>query len=111
MRDTTVHANNALIRGTTPTIEFVYTDISVGDIVKAVLTIKQDRRTIIEKSIEDATVSTNSVSWVLSQKDTLLLREKKDAHIMCDWKLNSGLRGRSVVLIADVEDSGKNEEI
>lgn len=111
MENTIVKGGDALIRGTTPTLEFTYSDITVSDIVKALLVIKQDKRTMIEKDIGTATVSENSIAWTLAQEDTLLLREQRDAFIMCDWKLADGTRGRSKVLVVDVEDPGKSEVI
>lgn len=111
MADTIVRAADALIRGTTPTVEFTYSDITVSDITVALLAIKQDKRTIIEKVLSDATVSENSISWTLTQEDTLLLREQRDAYIMCDWKLANGTRGRSKIIVVDVEDPGKSEVI
>lgn len=99
-----------IIKGTTPTISFSYSDIDVSNITVAVLTIKQNNLTKIERTLETATVGEKMVSWTLSQAETLSLA---DMHcvICCDWKLASGVRGRSNVLTANVEESGKNEVI
>ena len=100
-----------IIRGTTPTIEFRFNDIEVGEITKAVLTLKQSGTIIIEKQIADATTGESSISWTLSQADTLLLESNKPVTIVCDWLTNTSLRGRSNVLTADVGEPGKNEVI
>lgn len=101
----------AIIRGTTPTLIFKYSDITVSDITKAILTISQNGSIVIEKDISTATIGEDSISWELSQEETLTLNGARNAKVVCDWVLASGVRGRSNVLIADVGEPGKNEVI
>ena len=101
----------SIIRGTTPTLEFKYNDIHVGDIAVANLVIKQQGATKITKDITTATSGSNSLSWTLSQTDTLSLAPAKSATIVCDWKTSGGVRGRSVELTVNVEEPGKAEVI
>lgn len=98
-----------IIRGTTPVLEFTYNDITVSNIAKAILTISQNGVIVIEKDLTSATVGENSLTWELSQEETLSLNASRNARIVCDWLLSSGIRGRSNVLIADVGECGKDE--
>lgn len=100
-----------IIRGTTPTLEFTFSDITVGNITKAILTAKQNSTIMIEKDLEDATVGEKSISWTLDQDDTLKLKSGRAAEIVCDWKTDSGVRGRSNQLKVDIGEPGKNEVI
>lgn len=101
----------ALIRGTTPTIKFTFSEIDIQQIEAAILFIKQMDRTVIEKDISTATVNEFDISWTLSQSETLSLAPNVSAKILCDWKTAEGLRGRSEVFLTQVESSGKNEVI
>lgn len=104
-----------LISGTTPTITFSFNEISPSNITKAYLVIKSLGRTLIEKDLDDATVTTaqtgGTVAWQLTQEDTLKLRSCTRVDIGCDWKLADGTRGRSTVETYDIEQSRKNETI
>lgn len=102
----------AIIRGTTPTITFTFSEILTSDLNKAILTISQLDRIIIERDLTTAVIEENTVSWKLSQEETLLLSVSKGAtEIICDWLLNDGTRGRSVIRKEGVEPTGKNEVI
>lgn len=100
-----------IIRGTTPTISFQYSDITVSDITKAILSLKQSGQTVIERDLTTATISEDSISWELTQAETLTLNASRNVSIVCDWLLSSGVRGRSNILSADVGEAGKDEVI
>ena len=100
-----------IIRYTTPTVIFSYSDITVSSITKAYLTIKQRNNEIITKDITTATVGSSSLSWTLSQAETALLTAGVPAQICCDWLLNDGTRGRSDIKTEQVENTGKAEVI
>ena len=100
-----------IIRGTTPTLEFKYNSIQISDITVANLYVKQQGVAIISKQIDTATVANSKISWTLTQTETLHLKPATSAAIVCDWKTNAGLRGRSEELLADVKEPGKAEEI
>ena len=78
-----------IIRGTTPTITFNFSDVTVSSIEVAILSIKQAEKTIIEKTLTEAVVGETSLSW----------------------KLNDGTRGRSKFLTVDTGEAGKDEVI
>lgn len=100
-----------IIRGTTPTITFNFSDVTVSSIEVAILSIKQAEKTIIEKTLTEAVVGETSLSWKLTQEETLSLNEKVGCKIVCDWKLNDGTRGRSKFLTVDTGEAGKDEVI
>ena len=102
-----------LIKGTTPTIQFVFSAINVAEIETAFLIVKQFNRNVIEKSIDEADIDTesNSLEWELEQQDSLKLSARDEAVICCDWKLQDGTRGRSNVVECRVTLSGKDEVI
>lgn len=99
-----------IVRGTTPTIEFTFTQIDPSDITVAYLALKQNSQTVVEKSITDATVTSESVMFTLAQEDTLKLTRDSGV-ITLDWKTANGVRGRSNALEFKVEDPAKNEVI
>lgn len=105
----------AIIRGTTPTIEFIFDDIDPNDITTAVLSIKQNNKTIIERDLSSSYLETVNeiqvLAWKLTQEETFQLSSRIDAYIVCDWKLVDGTRGRSHSLITPVGEPGKDEVI
>lgn len=101
----------AIIRGTTPTIIFTFSQIRISDITVAYLVIKQSNKPLIEKDISEALIDETSISWKLTQEETLGLSANRESVIYCDWKLTDGTRGRSTVRTENTENSGKNEVI
>lgn len=99
-----------IIRATTPTLKYTFRIINVSDIVSAYLTIKQDDRTIIEKSLQDATVGENSLSWMFTQQETLLMAMGKIS-AMLNWKLSDGTRGASRESLVSIMRNHKEEVI
>lgn len=61
-------------RGTTPTIT-ITTDIDLSAASNLYVTFKQGDRIAIEKTLEDVTVTAESVVCELSQDDTLALKD------------------------------------
>ena len=100
-----------LISGTTPTITFTFNEVDVSDISVAYLVIKVYGQTIIEKDITEAQADESTLSWTLTQAETLLLKPGATCRIGCDWKTSEGVRGRSVIGEYKIEASGKLCEI
>lgn len=102
-----------IIQGTTPTFIFTFTDISASDISVAYFHIAQSGSVVIEKELTDATVDTdeNTMSFTLTQAESLSLSTKIKAKVSLDWKLASGIRGRSAVYEASVLVATKDEVI
>ena len=83
-----------IIIGTTPTIRYTFHTVSVSDLTKAILTIKCAGQVILEKTLADATVGENSLSWTLTQQETLDIGTRS-GKMMLNWLTNSGTRGAS----------------
>lgn len=84
-----------IIIGTTPTITYTFKVVPVSSIVKAVLTIKERGVNIIEKTLSDATVGEDTLSWTLTQEETLAIGTNKTCTMMLNWKTEDGTRGAS----------------
>lgn len=105
---------NAIIRGTTPTIMFAFETIDPAAIVAAYITIKSitDLDTpIVQKDYSSATLGATSISWTLTQTESLQLTAGDTVNIYCDWLLDEGTRGRSQVATCRVYETGKDEVI
>lgn len=99
-----------IIRGTTPTIIFTFEEIDVANLAVALLIIKQNGCTIIEKDLSAGTIADGSLSFTLSQVETLSLAIGS-ASLCLDWKTTEGIRGRSRIYDVGVKVAGKNEVI
>ena len=83
-----------IIIGTTPTITYKFKIVNVSEITVAILTIKERGVNIIELNLSDATVGEDSLSWTLTQEETLLIGART-ATMMLNWKTEDGTRGAS----------------
>lgn len=83
-----------IIIGTTPTITYTFKVVPVSSITKAVLTVKERGENIIEKDLSDATVGEDTLSWTLTQEETLAIGAR-GASIMLNWLTADGVRGAS----------------
>jgi hypothetical protein len=99
-----------IIIGTTPTITYTFKVVPVSSIVKAVLTVKERGVNIIEKTLSDATVGEDTLSWTLTQEETLSIGAKS-ASMMLNWKLADGTRGASDVVLVTGGDNHIREVI
>ena len=99
-----------IIRGTTPTIVYTFDTVSVLDISVAYLTISNKCNVCIEKSISEAIIGDNSVSWVLTQEETLGM-DADTMTAMVNWKLIDGTRGVSPKVQFVVAKNSKEEVI
>lgn len=69
-----------MVRGTTPTVT-VNLDSDASAVSALFLTISQLGKTVVEKSLEDASIDGNALTFPLSQADTLLLCGATNAKI------------------------------
>ena len=99
-----------IIIGTTPTITYRFKVVDVADITVAILTIKERGTTLIEKDLSDATVGEDTLSWTLTQEETLSIGAKS-ASMMLNWKLADGTRGASDVVLVTGGDNHIREVI
>lgn len=99
-----------IIRGTTPTLIFTFSEIEPSDISVCYMLIKQKGQTIIEKQLSDGVVDENGLSFTLTQTDTLALSTTIPAQVLLDWKTAEGVRGRSNIYDCAVKVAGKDNE-
>lgn len=83
-----------IIRGTTPTIQFTFAHVTVSNIGTAIFTIKQAGVIKVEKELNEATVGQKTLSWTLTQAESLSL-EYGYCTVMINWLLADGTRGAS----------------
>lgn len=82
-----------IIIGTTPTITYKFHIVSPTEFRTAILTIRANTM-LIERTLESATIEEDSISWTLTQEETLLLGAKS-AKMMLNWVTVDGTRGAS----------------
>lgn len=101
----------AIIRMTTPTIQYSFSSVSVSDLVAAVLSIEMGGTVVIQKDLSEAVADTenNKLSWRLSQEETKTLTSS-NVSIQCNWITAAGLRGATDSTYVVVIDN-KYEEI
>lgn len=101
-----------IVIGTTPTIKYTFQKVATDTLAKAVLTVKQGRKILIQKELEDATVEEGAISWRLSQRETLLINalgEDAEAVMMLNWLTGMGVRGVSEKTVIKVEENHISE--
>ena len=101
----------SIIKGTTPTLKYTFNTVDVSSITTAYLTIKVDNDSThdIEKDLTSATVEAKSISWTLTQSETLSFKDS--ISVMINWKTDDGTRGASKKTIALVDKNFKEVEI
>ena len=93
-----------IIKGTTPTIQYKFNVVHVTDISKAYLTITGGPEPI-EKDLDSATIGTNTISWTLTQQETLSFAGT--VQVMLNWLTTGGTRGASKKTMIVVESNLK----
>ena len=81
-----------IVSGTTPTITYTFSQVRPSDIESAVLTAKRRGVIVLAKDLEAATVTEESISWTLTQAETLALGIGS-VEIMLNWLDANGKRG------------------
>ena len=99
----------AIINGTTPTIQYNFSDVNVANITEAYLSIKQNGAVTLEKDLESATIGQKSLSWTLTQQETLAMQGK--VSMMLNWLLQDGTRGASEKTTVLIDTNYKDEVI
>lgn len=92
------NAYSQIMRGTTPSITMTYRTVDVSTIVEAWLTIKQDvPQTVINKDLSAAEVGASTLTWYLTQEDTLRIKNGRNVQIQCRYLLQDGTAGGSAI--------------
>lgn len=96
-----------MTRGTTPTITYTFDTIVVADITECYLTIIQGSN-VLEKELSDATVGESSLSWTLTQAETLALDAGKSATAQIRYKVGSSAYASKITKfqVDDVQKDG-----
>lgn len=100
-----------IIAGTTPTIEWTFTEVDPAQMTAAIFTVKQVGQKVIEKDLATATIDEGKMSWTLTQAESLQLAPGIQTEIFLDYVLQDGTRGAGVTTPANVVPAGKGEVI
>lgn len=102
----------SIVIGTTPTIIYKMRKVTTSVLVKADFTV-QDRTntTIISRSIDSATLNAtdNTVSWKLTQQETLSLKASQQYTMMANWLTNDGTAGVTETAVVNIEKNHRKE--
>lgn len=82
-----------IIRGTDSDIQITFNTVNPATITTAYLTIDQGGKTVLEKDLTTATVGQKTLTWTLSQAETLSLSTYRDVSIQCRYKVNGTKAG------------------
>lgn len=80
-----------IVRGTTPDIVYSFQTVDPATITSAKLTIRQKKTVTLTKELTDATVGSSSLSFRLTQSETLAIGGP--AEIWLNWLTSAGVRG------------------
>lgn len=81
-----------IARWTTPTIRYKPRSVNMSEISELYLVIKQKGAVIVQKGLEDASVSEDGYTWLLTQDETGQLEENLLATVQVDGKTEEGVR-------------------
>lgn len=98
-----------IVRGTTPEIEIVFKETDPHVLAKAVLTLSKGTDDVLSRDLSTATISGKSVSWELTQEETLALNKDDSLSVVCVWVTNEAVRGQSKTAIVYVAETPINE--
>lgn len=99
-----------IIKGTTPTIQYTFKTVDVSFITTAILTIKQGGVLAVEKTLEAAIIGESTISWRLTQEETLALLVGT-VTMMINWVTSDGTRGASKKDMVVIEGNDIEEVI
>lgn len=98
-----------IIKGTTPTINYSFSNINPSTFTVALLTVKRNNAVLVERDLTTATIDGMTIVWTLTQAETLSVDGK--AEIMCNWKTADGVRGASDKMTVQFIANHKEVEI
>lgn len=93
-----------IVIGTTPTIIYKFSIISPNDLIQAKMTIKGKNTILLSKFLSEATIGEDSISWKLSQAETLSLGVGTRT-MMLNWLTADGTRGVSKETIVNATNN------
>lgn len=99
-----------MTRGTTPTHTFT-TDTDLTSATVLYITYQQGGKTVVEKTLDECTVTSESVTVVLTQAETLCFSDELPVKIQIRAGFEDGSRIASRIIAADVAKILKDGEI
>lgn len=93
----------AIARGTTP-IHIFNTDVDLSNAVAIYVTYKQANTVVAEKSIDEMTVTPETITLNLTQEDTLNFLPMRNVLIQIRAKFQDGTAIKSKTISTSVED-------
>lgn len=99
-----------IIRGTNSSIKIRFSQVDPSKITVAYLTIKQTGAEALEKNLNDATVGSDYLEWILTQAETLALYTDRKVTIQCRYKVGE-TAGATLKYTESVYDILKDGEI
>lgn len=99
-----------IARYTTPAITYKPSVVSVENIDEIFLVIKQQGHEKFRKSIDDASVSENGFTWLLSQEETSALCPNIPSSVQIDY-LSGAMRYTTIPKLYNITESAISEVI
>ena len=103
--------NDWVARLTTPAITYKPSAVEMSAISKIYMVVKQNGVPVLTKDIDDATVTADGYTWLLSQEETQTLMSERTMSVKIDYLTTGGIRYTTVEKTYDVTDSAINEVI
>lgn len=97
-------------RGTTPIHEFTV-DLDLTNAVVAYVTYKQGSTTVLEKTIEDMTITPTKISYRLTQKETLKFKSTLPVEIQIRCRMMDDTAYETDIITIPVDKLLKEGEI
>lgn len=99
-----------IVKGTTPTFQYTFNAIDPTELTEAYFVIRQGRENIIQMPLSEAEIDGTTVSFTISQEDSLKLIPGLKATILLDWAIGSQ-RGQGKRREAYIGEEGVDEVI
>ena len=102
-----------ITRGTTPTITYSFRVVDPADFAAAQFIMKQGSAVLIEKNLSDAVLDStnNTLSFTLTQADTLQLEPRTIIYMKLRFRQNDGKAGASRTISVAPDQILKEGEI
>jgi hypothetical protein len=102
----------SIMQGTTPTIRGKLPEsVSLSGAKHLYATVSQEKVKIRKSGADVIIEDAHTVSFSLTQKDTLRLGTREDAKVQLNWTYPSGKRGATRIRYFKVEENTEKEEL
>ena len=104
-------ASDWVARLTTPAFTYKPSAVEISAVVKVFLVITQAKQTVLTKDIDDATITEDGFTWVLTQEETQALISGRIITVQVDYLTTGGMRYTTRPKEYTITDSAINEVI